>query len=64
MSFLLRLQTSHSRCRPCSARRDVVEETAALRHFYPAYSGFPSHARSRQVRTKWTALKGWLHLRR
>ena len=28
-----------------------------------AYSGFPSHVRSRQVRPKWTALKGWLHLR-
>ena len=23
-----------------------------------------SHVRSRQVRTKWTVLKGWLHLRR
>jgi hypothetical protein len=40
------------------------EETAALRHFNSAYSGFPSHVRSRQVRTKWTALKGWLHLKR
>jgi hypothetical protein len=38
--------------------RDVVEETAALRHFNLAYFGFPSHVRSRQVRTKWTALKG------
>jgi hypothetical protein len=30
----------------------------------PDCTANPSHVRSRQVRTEWTALKGWLHLRR
>ena len=35
------------------------EETVALRHFNPAYSGFPSHVRSRrQVRTKVDSAEG------
>jgi hypothetical protein len=34
------------------------EETAALRHFNSAYSGFPSHVRSRQVRTKVDSAEG------
>jgi hypothetical protein len=31
------------------SRRDVVEKTAVLRHFNPAYFGFPSHVGSRQL---------------
>jgi hypothetical protein len=45
-------------------RRDFITLLggAAAQYFGPAH--LPSHVRSRQARTKWTALKAWLHLRR
>ena len=55
---------NYRHCRLLRARREWWEETAALRHFNPAYSSFPSRVSSPQVQTKWTALKGWLHLKR